>query len=247
MNKVLSTSQAFKNNSEKHTPELKIALVALPYEEGPQRIMPLGLQNISAYIKKSIKQKKTITIFDYSNLESSNIEQLDDLILWKPDLIGISIYSSHVCAAIHWGHTIQQSLPESFIFCGGPHISSTPYILAFDQGHALTLVFEQFPLRARHYNNIAKGAHALFKRAVATLNTPFYAELLEYEDAQNVHALPGAMYTTEQPKKGHSIIVPYDLESFYTSLLFYGRASAPAFLYQQLAPEPGTTYKILSR
>lgn len=124
---------------------------------------------------------------------------------------------------------------------------STPYILAFDQGHALTLVFEQFPLRARHYNNIAKGAHALFKRAVATLNTPFYAELLEYEDAQNVHALPGAMYTTEQPKKGHSIIVPYDLESFYTSLLFYGRASAPAFLYQQLAPEPGTTYKILSR
>lgn len=58
MNKVLSTSQAFKNNSEKHTPELKIALVALPYEEGPQRIMPLGLQNISAHIKKSIKQKK---------------------------------------------------------------------------------------------------------------------------------------------------------------------------------------------
>ena len=85
--------------------------------------MPLGLQNISAYIKKNIKQKKSIKIFDYSNLESSNTEQLEDLISWKPDLIGISIYSSHVCAAIHWGHTIQQSLPASFIFCGGPHIS----------------------------------------------------------------------------------------------------------------------------
>lgn len=123
MNRALSTFQPFTSNSDSGEPELKIALAALPYEEGPQRIMPLGLQNISAYIKKNIKQKKSIKIFDYSNLESSNTEQLEDLISWKPDLIGISIYSSHVCAAIHWGHTIQQSLPASFIFCGGPHIS----------------------------------------------------------------------------------------------------------------------------
>lgn len=123
MNKVSSIFQPSTSDSGTLASELKIALVALPYEEGPQRIMPLGLQNIAAYIKKNIKQKSAIKIFDYSNLESSDTEQLDDLILWKPDLIGISIYSSHVCAAIHWGHTIQQSLPESFIFCGGPHIS----------------------------------------------------------------------------------------------------------------------------
>ena len=123
---------------------------------------------------------------------------------------------------------------------------SAPYILAFDQGHSLTQVFEQFPLRARHYNNIAMGAHALFKRAVATLSTPFYAELLEYEDAQNSHTPHGVIYTTEQPQKGHYLVLPYDLNSMYTSLLFYGRASAPAFLYQQLTPEQGTTYKILS-
>lgn len=90
-----------------------------------------------------------------------------------------------------------------------------------------------------------KGAHAFFKRAVATLNVPFYAELLEYEDAQNAHAPHGVTYTPERPKKSNYLILPYDLESFYISLLFYGRASAPAFLYQQLAPEPGTTYKIL--
>lgn len=123
---------------------------------------------------------------------------------------------------------------------------SAPYILAFDQGYSLTQVFEQFPIRARHYNNIAQGAHALFKRAVARLGPPFYAELLEYEDAQSTHVPNGALYTTEQPKKGDYLTLPYDLESFYISLLFYGRASAPAFLYRQLAPEPGTTYKILS-
>ena len=81
MNRALSTFQLFTSNSDSGGPELKIALVALPYEEGPQRIMPLGLQNISAYIKKNIKQKKSIKIFDYSNLESSNTEQLEDLIL----------------------------------------------------------------------------------------------------------------------------------------------------------------------
>lgn len=123
MNKASSIFQSSTSDSSRLAPELKIALVALPYEEGPQRIMPLGLQNISAYIKKNLKQKNTIKIFDYSNLDSADTEQLDDLIYWKPDLIGISIYSSHVCAAIHWGQTIQHSLPESFIFCGGPHIS----------------------------------------------------------------------------------------------------------------------------
>jgi hypothetical protein len=30
----------------------RLALVSLPYGEGPQKVMPLGLQNISAYVKK---------------------------------------------------------------------------------------------------------------------------------------------------------------------------------------------------
>jgi hypothetical protein len=29
----------------------RLALVSLPYGEGPQKVMPLGLQNISAYVK----------------------------------------------------------------------------------------------------------------------------------------------------------------------------------------------------
>lgn len=100
----------------------RLALVALPYGEGPQKVMPLGLQNISAYIRKNAKHT-TCKIFDYSDLYTSNVEELADLISWQPTLIGISIYSSHVQAAITWGNIIKKALPATFIFCGGPHIS----------------------------------------------------------------------------------------------------------------------------
>lgn len=123
MSKVSSTFQFYLNDSYRNITGIKIALVALPYMEGPQKIMPLGLQNISAYVKKNTTQKNIIKIFDYSNHEYADTEQLDDLILWAPDLIGISVYSSHVSAAIAWGSLIKESLPYSFIFCGGPHIS----------------------------------------------------------------------------------------------------------------------------
>ena len=67
MSKASSTSQYCLNDLNGHVDGIKITLVALHYMEGPQRIMPLGLQNISAYIKKNTTQQKTIRIFDYSN------------------------------------------------------------------------------------------------------------------------------------------------------------------------------------
>lgn len=100
----------------------RLALVALPYGEGPQKVMPLGLQNISAYVRKN-SEHTTCKIFDYSDLYTSDIDELADLINWAPHFIGISIYSSHVQAAITWGKTIKNALPGTFIFCGGPHIS----------------------------------------------------------------------------------------------------------------------------
>ncbi|PQQ25432.1 hypothetical protein C6H69_22425 [Photorhabdus luminescens] len=101
---------------------IRLALVALPYGEGPQVIMPLGLQNISAYIKKNTNFVKT-KIFDYSDLTQDRTEELADLIEWKPDIVGISIYSSHVDTALVWGKIIKSLIPNSLLFCGGPHIS----------------------------------------------------------------------------------------------------------------------------
>lgn len=100
----------------------RLALVSLPYGEGPQKVMPLGLQNISAYVKKHVAHVKC-KIFDYSDLYTSDTHELKDLIDWQPALVGISIYSSHVQAAIAWGQLIKSALPETVLFCGGPHIS----------------------------------------------------------------------------------------------------------------------------
>jgi len=112
---------SLNNDNDSHAPT-RLALVSLPYGEGPQKVMPLGLQNISAYVKKNVKHVEC-KIFDYSDLYASDTHELKDLIDWRPALVGISIYSSHVQAAISWGHLIKSALPETLLFCGGPHIS----------------------------------------------------------------------------------------------------------------------------
>lgn len=120
MNVALSTSLVKNESHELNAP--KLALVSLPYGEGPQKIMPLGLQNISAYVKKNVPGFQC-KIFDYSDLYFSDISQLSDLFSWQPDLVGISIYSSHAEAAITWGGVIKREIPNALLFCGGPHIS----------------------------------------------------------------------------------------------------------------------------
>jgi radical SAM superfamily enzyme YgiQ (UPF0313 family) len=100
----------------------KLALVALPYGEGPQKIMPLGLQNISAYLKKHCAGVN-VRIFDYSESTVSDLQQIYELIEWRPLLVGFSVYSSNVIAAKLWADAVSARLPLSFIFCGGPHIS----------------------------------------------------------------------------------------------------------------------------
>lgn len=100
----------------------KLALVGLPYGEGPQKIMPLGLQNIAAYLRKNNSSAES-RIFDYSEFHLSDTDRLADLIDWQPQMIGFSVYSSNVVAAKVWGKFVSNHLPNAFIFCGGPHIS----------------------------------------------------------------------------------------------------------------------------
>lgn len=53
MKKVKSASSRHHDPSQgTESVRIKLALVALPYGEGPQKVMPLGLQNISAYLNK---------------------------------------------------------------------------------------------------------------------------------------------------------------------------------------------------
>ena len=123
MKKVKSGSLRHHDPSQAiKSARIKLALVALPYGEGPQKVMPLGLQNISAYLK--IKNSNVdVRIFDYSELHLSDTDRLSGLTTWKPTMVGFSVYSSNVIAAKEWAKKVKGYLPNTFIFCGGPHIS----------------------------------------------------------------------------------------------------------------------------
>jgi hypothetical protein len=116
----LPVEKKLNNNSE--LMKARLALVALPYGEGPQKIMPLGLQNISAYLKKH-NPRVDVRIFDYSESHVSELYKVADLVKWEPTMVGFSVYSSNVIAAKLWANRVLELLPNAFIFCGGPHIS----------------------------------------------------------------------------------------------------------------------------
>jgi hypothetical protein len=78
-------------------------------------------------------------------------------------------------------------------------------------------------------------------RIIEKLDAGFLSELIRYEDFMNGGGQ--FCYTARPPLGLASVHIPYDLESFYMSLMFYGRASAPSFLYQQLDIEPGCLYR----
>lgn len=101
---------------------MKLALIALPYGEGPQKIMPLGLQNIAAYLKAR-SEGVWVRIFDYSEFHGAETDQLGELFEWQPEMVGFSIYSSHVEVAKAWALIVSLRLPGALLFCGGPHIS----------------------------------------------------------------------------------------------------------------------------
>ncbi|MCD5989425.1 radical SAM protein [Pseudomonas sp. CDFA 553] len=123
MKKVKSASSRHHDPSQgTESVRIKLALVALPYGEGPQKVMPLGLQNISAYLNKK-NSDVDVRIFDYSELQLLDTDRLSGLISWDPTMVGFSVYSSNVMAAKQWAEQVKLYLPSSFIFCGGPHIS----------------------------------------------------------------------------------------------------------------------------
>ncbi|MBC3952520.1 B12-binding domain-containing radical SAM protein [Pseudomonas folii] len=123
MKKVKSASSLHHNLSQTtESARIKLALVALPYGEGPQKVMPLGLQNISAYLNKK-NPNIDVRIFDYSELYLVDTSSLSGLISWDPKMVGFSVYSSNVIAAKQWAEKVKGYLPNIFIFCGGPHIS----------------------------------------------------------------------------------------------------------------------------
>jgi len=105
----------------------------------------------------------------------------------------------------------------------------------------LTDVFEQFDTTGSTYRNLNDAACGIFFNNIVK-KSHIDSELLIYEDFRNGRTR-NSTYTTTQPFE-KSTLIPYDLDSIYTTLMFYGRAYAPSVLYANFILEPGKTYRV---
>lgn len=119
---------------------------------------------------------------------------------------------------------------------------SIPYISSMHGISFWRLLFEGFPAAAINCSNLYDASVKSATTALQELDGNFLLELIQYEDFNNGSGI--FYYSTTVSETEISVKVPYDLPSFYLSLMFYGRASAPPFLYQQLDIEPGCIYRI---
>lgn len=102
-------------------------------------------------------------------------------------------------------------------------------------------LFDNFPSDAGNCPTLYEASVTRAAAVIQELDADFLSEIIHYEDFRNGS---GAFYYSPDATRADvSVLIPYDLSSFYLSLMFYGRASAPSFLYQQLDIEPGCIYR----
>jgi hypothetical protein len=115
------------------------------------------------------------------------------------------------------------------------------YLQSIHGDGILTNVFDKFDAIGTTYKNLNDAACGIFFNNIAK-NSHIDFELLLYEDF--INGKTGKLtYTTTQPLEKFTLI-PYDLDSIYTTLMFYGRAYAPSVLYANLILEHGKTYRV---
>lgn len=106
-------------------------------------------------------------------------------------------------------------------------------------------LFDNFPADAANCKTLYEASVTRAATVIKSIDDDFLSELINYEDFRN--GLGIFRYSTDAAGEETSVQIPYDLESFYLSLMFYGRASAPPFLYRQLDIEPGCIYRVVKR
>lgn len=122
---------------------------------------------------------------------------------------------------------------------------STPFISSCYGISFWRPLFENFPADVGHCTTLYQASVTRAVKVIQELDTDFLSEIIRYEDFRNGTGLFDYSSAPFEPEV--NVQIPYDLASFYLSLMFYGRASAPPFLYQQLDIEPGCIYRALKK
>jgi hypothetical protein len=128
------------------------------------------------------------------------------------------------------------------------HISRRwPYTIRYLESihgeEVLIAVFDRFDKTSKIYKNLNAAACEIFLQKIKTQSPPIDYELLLYEDFRNRRDTQ-YKYVSTPPAGRSRTLVPFDLDSIYTTLMFYGRAHAPSIFYKNLVLEPGKTFKV---
>lgn len=122
---------------------------------------------------------------------------------------------------------------------------SIPFISSVHGESFWRPLFDSFPEGAPPCSTLYEASVTRAAAVIRGLDDGCVSEILDYEDFRNGTGM--YHYSGTDPARDGAVEIPYDLSSFYMSLMFYGRASAPSFLYRQLDIEPGCIYKAVKK
>lgn len=107
-------------------PRSRLALVAIPHRYSSGDIVsPLGLHSIAAYLENNAIDIE-VKIFDFSYSQISDTVACEEILSWKPDVVGISAYSNYVDIVYNYGKLINSMATDVVLIAGGPHITLMP-------------------------------------------------------------------------------------------------------------------------
>lgn len=101
---------------------MRVVLLSPPYGEGPQMVMPLGMMSIAAYVNRQFPGEVTAEVYDFSSCDPDSADSLLSSLDWTDiQVVGFSVYSSHLGAVRRWAEEIKARHPRVTLIAGGPH------------------------------------------------------------------------------------------------------------------------------
>ncbi|MBL6995926.1 B12-binding domain-containing radical SAM protein [Desulfobacula sp.] len=100
--------------------KLKIALVNPRIESLSGSLPPLGILIIAALLEQNDYDVRVFDLYPYDNRD------IPSLVLFLPDVIGITVLTDYLPRAVEISQIIRKRLPDSTFIAGGVHITALP-------------------------------------------------------------------------------------------------------------------------
>jgi radical SAM superfamily enzyme YgiQ (UPF0313 family) len=109
---------------------LRVAMLACPYGDGPERIAPLGAMSVLSHAQAALGERIETMVFDFSSAVPDDLAALEPLLAWRPDVVGVPVYTNQVAIVDAWVAAVRRNLPNAVLVAGGsrPTLTATTYL-----------------------------------------------------------------------------------------------------------------------